>query len=111
MGDAEEALRRLGDRVVRLRSVIAGVCATFGFVAGVTGYLWLRELQLERSGIHSPYLTGLLGFAPPFLGCVWLASLYGGRWVRARAAHWIAELGREHRVDPERLRELKLIWD
>ncbi len=110
--DNEElALREFGRRVVRVRGAIAGACAFFGIALGMTGYMLLRQIQLDSNGVHVPMLTGALGFAPPFAIMFALAGWLGKKAVRSRKTPWIAELAQKHKVSESRLDEFLTMWD
>src|SRR2546430_2443677 len=77
------AIAELVARVKRVRtSVIAGLIVWSLFL-GVGLYDSLRTWQLERRGLHSPYVTGMIAFVPT-LGAALRFAPHVARWVVRR---------------------------
>lgn len=98
-GDAEAlAGRELGERAAKLRRRILVPHILIGAVLGVIGYVLLREVQLQRMGMHMPYATGGASFAPCFLGAMWLGKRAADAAVRLKMRGWCDELVKRHRL-------------
>lgn len=90
----------------RLKGIVAAICVLGGIAVGTVAYWAFREWQVERSGFHSPEITGSLTFAPALV--VGFAVAYSiGRWLaRVRTGAWITGLASRHEVPRERLEEV-----
>lgn len=101
LSDAEAlAGRELGTRAAKLRRRILFPHVIIGATLGIIGYVVLREAQLHRFGMHMPYLTGAIAFAPCLFGAAWLGRRAANAAVRLRMRSWCDELITIHRLPP-----------
>lgn len=97
--DAEAlAARELGRRAAKLRRRLLVPHILVGAVLGVVAYALLREVQLQRVGMHVPYVTGAGSFAPCFFGAMWLGRRAADAAVRLKMRGWCEELVKRHRL-------------
>lgn len=101
LSDAEAlAARELAARASKLRKRIYVPHLVVGIALGIVGYLVLREAQLRSYGMHVPYVTAGMSFAPCFLGAVWLGRRAADAAVRLKMRKWCDELIARHRLAP-----------
>jgi hypothetical protein len=99
LSDAETlAGRELGERAAKLRRRILLPHLIVGATLGIVGYVILREAQLRSFGMHMPYVTGGVSFAPCFLGSGWLGRRAADAAVRLKMRGWCDELITRHRL-------------
>src|SRR5262245_18310147 len=108
LGKAERedaAVAMYGEWRGRTRSVVLLVFCLAGALAGIVGYILVRELQLRMTHINIVYISGFVGFVGPFMGLAVTGRLVSNRVLRRRTPDAIRRIAALYQIEPGVLAE------
>ena len=107
----ELAVQELGQRRSRLFTCVIVPFVVVGVLGGIPGYLAVRELQFRLMDVNWVWLSGVVGFAAPFLLFSMIGRFAARRLVASRTRRWVRDLAQKHAASLQLLEETALMLD